>query len=184
MLALLVTHAYEEREVTLSSGQKSDFYIDCKKVMLRGEGHFLLGALFFELMTRIEAEFQVTFAACGGMSIGADPLCSALSLTAFQKGRELPALYVRKEAKSHGSHRRVEGTEAAKKGSPIFVLEDVVTTGGSTLRAVVALREAGYKAAHVAAIVDRDAGGVAALCAEDLTLHTLFMPGDLKAPEA
>src|SRR5690606_9968719 len=103
LLELLTKLSYEDREVTLASGQKSRFYIDCKQVALTGEGHFLVGRLFLSLLDDIEAASGARHDACGGMSIGADPLSSALSLTAFLGGRELPAIYVRKEPKGHGT---------------------------------------------------------------------------------
>jgi len=180
---LLIERAYEARPVVLSSGQKSDFYIDCKKAALLGQGHALIGAIFNHLAQQLEASTDARFACVGGMSIGADPLCSATSLIAYQSGRELPCLYVRKEPKGHGSGRQVEGTEAVPSGAEVFVLEDVITTGGSTLRAVRALRAAGYTCRHVGTLVDREAGGAQALLAEGLTLHPVFVPADLRAAD-
>lgn len=178
LLALLTEHAYQDREVTLASGQKSRFYIDCKQVALRGEGHFLLGRLLLEELQQVEASTGLRHDACGGMSIGADPLASALSLTAFLGGRELPAIYVRKEAKGHGTGAFLEGAQAATQGAQVVLVEDVVTTGGSSLKAAARLREHGYVVSHVLAIVDRKAGGAEAFRAEGIELRSLFTRAD------
>lgn len=178
LLELLTTLSYQDREVTLASGQKSRFYIDCKQVALTGEGHFLLGRLFLALLDDIEASEGKLHDACGGMSIGADPLSSALSLTAFLGGRELPAIYVRKEAKGHGTGAYLEGLKTIPEGARVVLVEDVVTTGGSSLLAARRLREHGFSVAHVIAIVDRQAGGFEAFAKEGLELHALFTRGD------
>lgn len=178
LLELLTTLAYEDREVTLASGQKSRFYIDCKQVALTGEGHFLLGRLFLSVLDEIEAKDGVVHDACGGMSIGADPLSSGLSLTAFLGGRELPAVYVRKESKGHGTGAYLEGLKSVPANARVVLVEDVVTTGGSSLLAAERLRAHGFSVAHVIAIVDRQAGGREAFKKEGLELHALFTRGD------
>jgi orotate phosphoribosyltransferase len=178
LLELLTTLSYEDREVTLASGQKSRFYIDCKQVALTGEGHFLLGRLFLSLLEDIEAETGARHDACGGMSIGADPLSSALSLTAFLGGRELPAIYVRKEAKGHGTGAYLEGLKTVPPGARVVLVEDVVTTGGSSLKATERLRAHGFAVTHVLAIVDRQAGGREAFAKEGLELRSLFTRAD------
>jgi orotate phosphoribosyltransferase len=183
LLTLLRAFAYEDREVTLASGQTSRFYVDCKQVMLRGEGHYLLGRLFLERVRAIEAESGASFAGCGGMSVGADPLSSGLSLTAFHAGRELPAIYVRKEAKGHGTGAFLEGTKAVPEGSRVVMVEDVVTTGGSSLKAAARLRDHGYVVEHLLAIVDRKAGGEANLADHGLKLHALFSRDDFPGAE-
>lgn len=186
LLELLRTLSYAEREITLASGKKSRFYIDCKQTALTGEGHFLIGRLFFGLLTAIEGhDAGARHHAVSGMSIGADPLCSALSLTAFLGGRELPAIFVRKEPKGHGTGAFLEGTAAVPPGGRVLLLEDVVTTGGSTLRAADRLRGGGFEVAHVLALVDRQGGGEAALAQAGLALHALFTPPDFgAAPDA
>lgn len=178
LLELLTTLSYEDREVTLASGQKSRFYIDCKQVALTGEGHFLLGRLFLSLLGDIEASEGSRHHACSGMSIGADPLSSALSLTAFLAGRELPAIYVRKEPKGHGTGAYLEGLKSIPAGARVVLVEDVVTTGGSSLLAAERLRAHGFAVAHLLAIVDRQAGGREAFAKEGLELHALFTRAD------
>ena len=180
--ALLKERSYAEREVTLASGQTSDFYVDVKKTALLAEGHFLLGRVFLAEMLDIERTHAVSFAAVGGMSIGADPLSSSLALTAFLGGRALDAIYVRKEKKAHGTMASLEGATHLAKGAEVIVVEDVVTTGGSTLRAVESLREGGFSVGHAITVVDRQAGGEAALKEAGIALRALFSPADLKAP--
>lgn len=175
---LLLRDAYQDREVTLASGQKSRFYVDCKQVMLTGEGHFLLGRLYYERLCAIEADAGLRFVGVGGMSVGADPLSSATSLTAFLGGRELPAIYVRKEAKGHGTGAYLEGTARVSAGGEVILVEDVVTTGGSSLRAIERLRDGGFSVSHALAIVDRNAGGPEALRDAGVALHALFSRSD------
>lgn len=174
LLDLLVGYAYEEREVTLASGQRSNFYIDCRQVALMGEGHFLIGRLFLAQMQRIEATRGIHHDACGGMSVGADPLCSALSLTTFLGSRSLPAIYVRKEPKGHGTGAYLEGLKGVRPGGRVLLLEDVITTAGSSLRAAERLRDNGFVVEDVCALVDREARGNEALASAGLTLHSLF----------
>lgn len=174
LLELLRTYAYEEREVVLASGQKSDFYIDCRQVALMGEGHFLIGRLFLHLIDELERQSGHRHGACGGMSVGADPLCSALSLTAFLGGRSLPAIYVRKEPKGHGTGAFLEGLKSVPAGARVVLLEDVITTAGSSIKAAARLRDNGFVVEDVLALVDREAGGREALEQQGLTLHALF----------
>lgn len=182
LLALLRELSYEERDVTLSSGLKSHFYIDCKQTMLTGEGHCLIGALFTELLARAEVTHpnaqHPRHEAVGGLTLGADPLSSATALWATLNGRALNAIYVRKEAKGHGTGAFLEGTKAVAVGSRVAVVEDVVTTGNASKTAVERLRAHGYVVDTVLALVDRQAGGREALAAMGLTLHALFDVSD------
>jgi orotate phosphoribosyltransferase len=133
----------------------------------------LLGALLLE---QVEAEA----AAVAGLTLGADPLVSAVALQAALAGRSLDALIVRKEAKGHGTGAWLEGP-LPPAGSVITVLEDVVTTGGSSLKAVNQLREAGYTVNRVVTIVDRQEGGLAAMTAAGLELRSLFLLDEVAA---
>lgn len=177
LLLLVKEFAYARREVTLNSGAKSNFYIDCKKVSMRPDGAAALGALFFDGMRQIESDTSTQFDACGGMVIGSIPLSMALTLHAFSHHRMLPSLCVRKEAKDHGTKELVEGAGVAK-GAKLLLTEDVVTTGKATIQAAQALREAGFEVSNVIAIVDRQAGGEQNLAEAGLKLHTLFNLGD------
>jgi orotate phosphoribosyltransferase len=183
LLALLRTNSYAERDVVLSSGQKSTFYIDCKQTVLTGLGHVLVGACFLQLLHDAEqASGGTPHPAIGGLTMGADPLASALSLTSTQRGRNLDAIYVRKEPKGHGTGAYLEGTFAIAAGARVAIVEDVVTTGNASQTAAKRLREHGYVVDTVLTIVDREAGGKEALAAMGLTLHALFVPGDFQNP--
>ena len=155
LLALLTELSYEQREVTLASGAKSNFYIDCKQTALTAEGHFLIASCF----TRLLADELPEIEAIGGVTMGADPLASAVSTLSYIAGRPLPAFYVRKEAKGHGTAAWIEGTKSLRPGMPVAILEDVVTTGGSALKAIARVREHGLKVAIILGLVDRDEGG-------------------------
>src|SRR6476469_5996643 len=158
LVALLKERSFERKKVTLASGRESDFFIDCKQTILTAEGHALVGELMFEALAKLPR-----CEAVAGVELGGCPLASAVSLISFQKGRPLPALYVRKEQKDHGSKRLVEGDRAIVKDMPVVVLEDVITTGGSTLKAVEKLAMAGVKVVGVVALVDRLEGGAEAI---------------------
>jgi orotate phosphoribosyltransferase len=154
LVDLLRERSFERKKVILASGKESDFFIDCKQTILTAEGHALVGLLMFEALAKLPPCEGVA-----GVELGGCPLASAVSLTSFQKGRPLPAFYVRKGAKDHGSKKLVEGDKSIRPGMPVVVLEDVVTTGGSTLQAVDKLRDVGLQVVGVVAIVDRLEGG-------------------------
>jgi orotate phosphoribosyltransferase len=158
LIELLRERSFQRKRVVLASGKESDFFIDCKQAVLTAEGHALVGSLMFDAVE----EFP-SCEAVAGVELGGCPLASAVSLTSFQRGRPLPALYVRKGAKDHGTKKLVEGDATLRPGLPVVVLEDVITTGGSTLDAVAKLRAAGAEVLGVVAIVDRLEGGTAAL---------------------
>jgi orotate phosphoribosyltransferase len=173
---LLRTLSFQEREVTLSSGLKSNFYIDCKQVSLDAEGHFLIGQLFRVVIDAVAPEAR----AVGGLTLGADPLASAVSVMSFLAGKPLHAFLVRKEPKGHGTGQWLEFGSRLDPGSPVVVVEDVVTTGASTLRAIERAEGAGFKIAHVVALVDRLEGGRDAIVAR-APLTTLFTRRDFLA---
>ena len=168
LIELLRTLSFERKRVVLASGRESDFFIDCKQTALTAEGHALLGSLMFEALPQLG---QVE--AVAGVELGGCPLASAVSLTSFQKGRPLPAFYVRKAQKDHGSKRMIEGDRSMRAGMSVAILEDVVTTGGSTLKCVEVLRTAGLEVAGVIAIVDRLEGGREAIEAAGLKLISI-----------
>ena len=167
LLELLAERAYRHGSFTLASGRTSHHYVNCKPVSLSGLGLALLGS---QLLALVEAEAV----AVAGLTLGADPLVSAVAMQAALEGRALDALIVRKEAKGHGTGAWLEGP-LPPAGSRITLLEDVVTTGGSALKAVTQLREAGFLIERVAAIVDRQEGGREAMEAAHLDLRSLFL---------
>ncbi len=175
LLALLTEFAYQEREVVLSSGKRSNFYIDCKQVSLQAEGHFLIGQLFRCVIDRVAPEAE----AVGGLTMGADPLASATSLTSYLAGRPLHAFLVRKEPKGHGTGQWLEGHGNLRPDMPVVILEDVITTGASTLRAIERTRAAGLRVVHALALVDREEGGREAIAAET-PITALFCKRDFR----
>jgi orotate phosphoribosyltransferase len=168
LVELLRQRSFERKRVVLASGKESDFFIDCKQTVLTAEGHALVGELMFEALAQLPRCDAVA-----GVELGGYPLASAVSLVSFQKGRPLPALYVRKDQKDHGSKRQVEGDRSIVPGMPVIVLEDVITTGGSTLRAVEKLGLAGVSVVGVVALVDRLEGGAEALRSAGLALVSI-----------
>jgi len=173
LLELLKLLAYEEREVTLASGRKSNFYIDCKQAVLTAEGHFLTGFCLARLIAERAPEAQ----AVGGLTMGADPLASATATMSYLAGRPLAAFYVRKEAKGHGTGQWLEGTKNLRPAMPVVILEDVVTSGGSALKALTRAREFGLDVRLILGLVDREEGGREALEAH-APLVTLFRKQD------
>ncbi len=154
LLAELSEHAVVEGEVTLASGQKADYYVDAKRALLRPTAFRAVG----ELIAGIAAELDA--AAVGGMTMGADPLaCAAI---ASPGGADLVAFFVRKERKEHGLQRWVEGP-LLDEGTRCLVVEDVVTTGGSTVAAIERIISEGLVVAGTVSVVDRDAGGADAI---------------------
>jgi orotate phosphoribosyltransferase len=173
LVGLLRDRSFEKKRVILASGKESDFFIDCKQTILTAEGHALVGELMFAALDALPA-----CEAVAGVELGGCPLASAVSLISFQKGRPLPALYVRKEQKDHGSKRLVEGDRSIRPGMPVVILEDVITTGGSTLKAAEKLREAGLHVVGVVALVDRQEGGVQALQSAGLPVVAIAARSD------
>jgi len=173
LLELLRDMAFEERDVILASGQRSNFYIDCRKVSLDAEGHFLIGQLFRAVIDDVAPEAR----AIGGLTMGADPLVSATSLISFLAGRPLDAFLVRKEAKGHGTGKYIEAGGRITSGTPVVIVEDTVTTGGSALKALEHARAAGLRPVHALAVVDRLEGGREAIEAH-VPLTALFTRKD------
>jgi orotate phosphoribosyltransferase len=173
LLDLLRKDAFARRRVVLASGRESDFFIDCKQVVLSAEGHALSGAAMLAELERLPA-----CAAVAGVELGGCPLASAVALLSFQRGLPLDAVYVRKEAKDHGSARLLEGNTRLAAGASVVLLEDVVTTGGSTCKAAARLRDAGYVVPAVVALVDRLEGGREAIEGAGLRFSSVFTRKD------
>jgi orotate phosphoribosyltransferase len=173
LIDLLRELSFERRRVTLASGRESDFFIDCKQTILTAEGHALVGELMFQALDDLP-----TCDAVGGVELGGCPLASAVSLVSFQKGRPLTGFYVRKARKDHGTAKLVEGDKSLKPGTRIALLEDVVTTGGSSLKAVETLKAAGAVVVGIIALVDRLEGGADTIRQAGLPLLTLSTRAD------
>ena len=145
LLELLKNYAYKKGEFKLSSGKTSEHYVNCKPVTLTGRGLTLSSLL---LLKEVETSYV------GGLTLGADPLVSGVALVSALDSRMINGLIVRKEAKGHGTKAYIEGLQPPQ-GTKITVLEDVITTGGSAIKAATRLRDAGYVVERVVAIVDR-----------------------------
>ena len=171
LLTLLAQKAYKFGDFSLASGKKSSFYVNCKPVSLSGDGLLFISSLLINHLNQNDI-------AVAGLTLGADPLVSGVVLLAAQRGMNLSGLIVRKEAKGHGTAAWLEGP-LPPKGSSITVLEDVVTTGGSSLKAVKKLRGQGYEVNKVLAIVDREEGGGKNMAESDLDLISLFFLKDI-----
>jgi orotate phosphoribosyltransferase len=149
LLALIKELAVVHGEVTLSSGQRASWYIDLRRVLLDGRAAPLAGAVMLDVTARLEYD------AVGGLTLGADPVATAMLHAAAVRGRKLDAFVVRKAEKAHGLQRRIEGPEVA--GRRVLAVEDTSTTGASVLAAVDALTEAGAEVVGVAVVVERGA---------------------------
>jgi orotate phosphoribosyltransferase len=172
LLDLLVRLAYKEGDFLLSSGGRSSYYINGKQVTLTAEGALAVGRLLLDLLP---AETQ----AVAGLTLGADPVVTAVSVVSAYENRPIPALIVRKEAKGHGTQAYIEGPSLAT-GAKVVVLEDVVTTGKSAMLAVERLRAAGYVVEQIITIVDREQGGAEFYQSQNLKFETLFSIRDLQ----
>jgi orotate phosphoribosyltransferase len=161
-------------KVTLASGLEADYYIDLRRVTLDGQAAPLVGAVMRELTADLE------FNAVGGLTLGADPVATAMLHDAARVGSRLDAFVVRKESKAHGLQRRIEGTAVA--GRKVLIVEDTSTTGGSALTAVTAAREAGAEVVAVAVIVDRDTGAQQRIEAEGIPYRYAISRAELDLP--
>ena len=168
LLELLKKYAYKKGDFTLSSGKKTDHYVNCKPVTLTGRGLTLSSVI---LLSAIEEDCR----AVGGLTLGADPLVSGMAVVSGLDRAPMDALIVRKEAKGHGTGAWIEGPDLPE-GTKVTVIEDVITTGGSAIKAVKRLRDAGYKVDRVVSIVDRQENGEAdtAMKLTGLELHSIF----------
>jgi orotate phosphoribosyltransferase len=152
LFKLIKSKAYAEGRFKLSSGKISDYYIDCRKVTLSSKGAFFSAFLILDMIKNKKID------AIGGPTIGADPLVGAVCALSMARGRKpLKAFLVRKEAKTHGLKRRIEGPKL-KKGDRVLVIDDVATTGGSLIDTIVCLRKEGVKVDSVITLVDRNEG--------------------------
>ncbi|BAW96370.1 orotate phosphoribosyltransferase [[Synechococcus] sp. NIES-970] len=173
LLEHIATDAYKEGDFTLSSGQKSTYYINGKLVTLTAEGALLIGRL-------ILSQLDQDVAAVAGLTLGADPIVSAVSVVSAYENRPIPALIIRKQAKGHGTQAYIEGP-VLPAGAKVVVLEDVVTTGKSAAQAVERLQAAGYQVSEIIALVDRQQGGAEFYASQNLKFSSLFTIKDVQA---
>src|SRR5665647_2611781 len=174
--ALISELAVVRGPVTLSSGLQADYYVDLRRVTLHHRAAPLVGHVLLDLLEEVglgTAEVD----AVGGLTLGADPVATALLHAAASRGQDLDAFVVRKEGKAHGMQRRIEGPDV--DGRRVVAVEDTSTTGSSAMTAVEALREAGAHVLAVAVIVDRDTGAKERIEAEGLPYHFVFGRAEL-----
>lgn len=167
---ILLEKSYRQGTFTLTSGKTSDFYIDGKQTTLDAEGAYLCGKLLFELIKNEPAAID----AVGGMTLGADPLVSAVSLVSYLEKAPIPAFIVRKEAKGHGTGNYIEGLKNLPAGGRVALVEDVVTTGGTLLKVIDRVEAAGFTVGLVVTVVDRQEGGAEIMAERGYPLKALF----------
>jgi orotate phosphoribosyltransferase len=172
LIDLFCQAAYKEGDFLLSSGQRSTYYINGKQVTLHAQGGVGVGRILLPLI-------PADTIGVAGLTLGADPIVAATSVVACYEGRCLTPLIVRKEAKGHGTQAYIEGP-TLPEGSPVVILEDVVTTGKSAMQAVERLRDAGYKVDHVITLVDRQQGGAEFYASQNLKFDAVFTIKDLQ----
>jgi orotate phosphoribosyltransferase len=172
LLDLFARLAYQEGDFTLSSGQRSSYYINGKQVTLRAEGALAIGRFILSLLPEDTD-------AIAGLTLGADPIVAAVSVVSAYENRPIPALIIRKEAKGHGTKAYIEGPNL-ETGANVVVLEDVVTTGKSAMLAVERLRNAGYSVDRVISLVDREQGGAEFYRDKGLNFQAIFTIAEIQ----
>jgi orotate phosphoribosyltransferase len=178
LLALLATNSFRLGEFTLASGIKSDYYVDCRTTTLHAQGAELTGHVFLDLFRQQGWKPR----ALGGMTMGADPIVVAVSVISAQAGSPVHGFLVRKQEKTHGMGRRIEGFQ--EKGVAVVIVDDVCTTGGSTIQAIEAARDFGFDIVGVACLVEREeAGGRPAVekAAAPAKFVAVFQASEVKA---
>lgn len=176
---LLAERSYQRRRVVLASGRTSDFYFDSKQTVLDAEGAHLTGELFHDAIRDLP-EFERA-AAVGGLELGSVPIGTAIGVVSHLRGEPLAHLVIRKQAKEHGTQASIEGASLVEPGSTVVVVEDVVTSGGSSLAAAERLREEGFVVESLVTLIDREEGGREAIEAAGYRLVSLFVRGDFES---
>jgi len=167
--------SYEEREVTLASGRKSNFYFDGKQTTLHARGGLLTGQAFWDVVKQFEGPIH----GVGGLTMGADPIATATSIAAKLEGQDVHAFIIRKEPKGHGTGQWLEGRKNLPPGSRVVIVEDVTTTGGSSMKAVERATEEGLDVVGIITLVDREEGAREAIEGAGQILRTIFTKSEL-----
>ncbi|HTP05631.1 MAG TPA: orotate phosphoribosyltransferase [Nitrospirota bacterium] len=175
LLKILKDLSYEEGDFTLVSGKKSTFYIDCKETTLNPEGMYLAGHLMYAAVRQIPGAQAV-----GGVSIGGDPLVCATVMVSYAASDPIFGFFIRKEPKGHGTNLWVEGGKNLQKGMDVVILEDVVTTGGSSLRAINIAEKEGLNVKGLVVLLDRLEGGKETIESKGYTYKHIFTLNDLR----
>jgi orotate phosphoribosyltransferase len=180
--AMLLDKSVRTGRFTLASGKESDLYIDCRVTTMDSRGALLVGDTGWRAVREYLREHNLRVEAIGGMTMGADPISLAIGMASAQEnaGDMLQVFTVRKEAKGHGRGKRIEGN--FQEGDTVVVVDDVITTGGSTLRAIEAIEAEGGKVAFALVLVDREEGGREAIEARGIPVLPLFTRTTLIGP--
>jgi len=171
---ILLNKSFQLGEFILSSGKKSDYYIDCRTATLDPNGLYLIANLFLDYLEKQNLELD----AVGGLTLGADPIIGGMVALSQTRNRPLQGFIVRKEVKSHGRAKLIEGN--LEPGWSIAIVEDVITTGGSALKAIEAGKQAGAMVKIVLAVVDREEGGREEITRLGIPIFSLFTAEELK----
>jgi len=171
---IIIELSYEKRNVVLASGRASDFYFDGKQTTLHPEGGYLTGKLFFESIRDVEGVEGV-----GGLTLGADPIATATSVVSFLEGKPIPGFIIRKEPKGHGTGAWLEGRKNLKPGARVVIVEDVVTSGGSSIKAIKRAEEEGLVVLGVVTLVDREEGGRENIEKEGYWMKSIFTKAEI-----
>lgn len=167
---------YERKEFTLASGRKSDFYIDLRRISFDGNYLYLIGLLLYRRITEGKG---FDFSVIAGVPVGGIPLTSAILAASYIDANPLKSVVIRKERKEYGKGRLIEPVQFLSPGSKILIVEDVVTTGGSVLKAANNAISEGYKVTDTICMVDRLEGGAEFLMGNGIKLHPLFTRNDI-----
>jgi orotate phosphoribosyltransferase len=170
---LLLERSVERGDFVLASGRRSSYYIDCRRSTMSAEGMVLVGRMGWAAITQARWEP----AAVGGLTMGADPVAYAIAAASYSSGRPVNAFSVRKQAKEHGTGRRIEGN--FEPGDRVVIAEDVITSGESALQAVSAIEQAGGSILGVLAVVDREEGGKQSIESRGYPVIALTSAGEL-----
>jgi orotate phosphoribosyltransferase len=169
LIELIIEKAFKyskEPVFKLVSGRMSNYYFNCKAVTLHPEGMYIIGNLVFDLIRALDVK------GIGGLTLGADPIAYAVAYTSYLKGKPVEAFVVRKTPKSHGTMQWIEGNMA--KGDRAVIVDDVITTGKSTIEAITRAKEAGLEIVKVIALIDRQEGGREAVEASGYNLASII----------
>ena len=179
LCALLQKKSVCHGEFTLASGAKSDFYVDARVTTFDPRGAYLIGEVGWALLKQTAAELNKKVNAIGGLTLGADPIALSIGIAAHRENSSTPlqVFAVRKAVKEHGRQKRIEGNFAS--GDSVVVVDDVITTGGSTIQAIEAIEEAGGHVAFVLVLVDRQEGGRASIEQRGHKVVSIFTRADL-----
>jgi orotate phosphoribosyltransferase len=177
--SILLSKSIKTGDFVLASGARSNLYVDCRVTTLDARGAVLVGELMHELLRREEQQRGIKVDALGGLTMGADPISLSTAMRSSLAGDATPlrCFVVRKEAKGHGRGKRIEGN--FQPGDSVVVIDDVITTGDSTLKAIAAVEEEGAKVAFVMVLVDREEGGRANIEGKGYPVAALFRRSEL-----